>query len=41
MWVFISQEGGKCKLFPLNLLKTHTHTRNKETEGFINTGVLC
>lgn len=30
-WVFISQEGGKCKLLPLNLLKTHTHTRARAT----------
>ena len=29
MWVFISQERGKYKLFSLNLLKIDTHTRRQ------------
>lgn len=37
MWVFISHEGGRY-IFPLNLLNIHTY---QETEGFIDTGVLC
>ena len=38
MWVFISQERGKYKLFSLNQLKIHTHTQGDR--GFMNAGIL-